>query len=180
MQIRRVVTGHGVRGQSTVITDGAPPRAVAFNHVPGMKAALLWETHPGARVGVPVVDPSGSASSWVPPAGGTNLMIVELPPDAVMASPQFDPAAAGAEYAQLLPGLAEKFEMTAPGMHTTDTVDYAIVLDGDVHLELDAGEVTHLQKHDVVVQNGTRHAWRNLSDRPVRLLFILTGAVRES
>ena len=107
-------------------------------------------------------------------------MVVDLPPDSVMQSPTFNPEAAGGEYLQLLPGLAEKFEMEAPGMHTTDTVDYGLVLEGEVHLELDDGQLTRLQRHDMVVQNGTRHAWRNRSKQPARLLFVLTGAMRTS
>jgi quercetin dioxygenase-like cupin family protein len=63
-------------------------------------------------------------------------------------------------------------------MHTTDTVDYGIVLEGEVWLELDDGQQIHLHPHDVVVQNGTRHAWRNRSDKPVRMAFVLIGARR--
>jgi hypothetical protein len=177
MKIRRIVTGHDSAGKGTFASDGAPPRAVDFKHVPGMSAALLWETAAGSTVGKQNADPTPSAK-WVPAEGGTNAMVVVLPPDSVMASPSFDPMAAGGEYMQNLPGLAEKFEMEAPGMHTTDTVDYAMVLDGEVHLELDEGRVTRLQKHDFVVQNGTRHGWRNRSDKPVTMLFILTGAKR--
>ena len=180
MNIRRVVTGLDSAGRAVVVSDSAPPRAVTFQHVPGMQAALLWETAPDSHVGTQVVDPTAAASAWVPATGGTNVMVVELPPDAVMQQPGFDPAAAGSEYLQLLPGLAEKFEVQAPGMHTTDTIDYAVVLEGEIHLELDDGHLTQLQPHDVVVQNGTRHAWRNRSERPARLLFVLTGATRTS
>jgi len=177
MNIRRIVTGHDSAGKATVVSDGAPPRAVEFQHVPGMSAALLWETAGDSTVGMQNPDPTLSAK-WVPPDGGTNAMVVVFPPDAVMGSPDFDPMAAGGEYMQNLPGLAEKFEMDAPGMHTTDSVDYAMVLDGEVHLELDDGRVTKLGKHDFVVQNGTRHAWRNRSDKPVSMLFVLTAAKR--
>jgi hypothetical protein len=177
MKIRRIVTGHDSAGKATVVSDGAPPRTVEFKHVPGMSAALLWQTSAESRVGQTTPDPTSNAQ-WVPPQGGTNAMVVVLPPDLVMASPSFDPMAAGGEYMQNLPGLAEKFEMEAPGMHTTDTVDYAMVLDGEVHLELDDGRITKLQKHDFVVQNGTRHGWRNRSDKPVTMLFILTAATR--
>ena len=65
-----------------------------------------------------------------------------------------------------IPGLAERFEPDNPVMHTTDTNDYGIVLDGEIWLELDDGRVQHLRQHDIVIQNGTRHAWRNKSDRP--------------
>jgi quercetin dioxygenase-like cupin family protein len=64
-------------------------------------------------------------------------------------------------------------------MHTTDTVDYGIVLEGEVWLELDDGKQIHLQAHDVVVQNGTRHAWRNKTQTPVKMAFVLIGANRK-
>jgi hypothetical protein len=178
MKIRRIVTGHSPAGKSVFVSDGAPPRAADFKHVPGMSAALLWETAPSAQVPHRGDDPTSASTSWVPAAGGTNAMIVVLPPDAVMASPSFDPMAAGGEYMQHLPGLAEKFEIESPGMHTTDTVDYAVVLEGEVDVELDEGLTKSLRQHDVVVQNGTRHAWRNKSGHPATMLFILVGARR--
>ena len=106
-------------------------------------------------------------------------MFVTFPPDSVMMSPSFDSAAAGAEFMEHMPELASKFEMDNPGMHTTDTVDYGIVLEGEVWLELDDGKQVHLRPHDVVVQNGTRHAWRNKSDKPVKMAFVLIGANRK-
>jgi len=61
-------------------------------------------------------------------------------------------------------------------MHKTNTVDYAVVFEGEMWLELDDGKTLHLEKGDVVVQNGTRHAWRNLGTAPVTMLFFLNGA----
>ena len=74
------------------------------------------------------------------------------------------------------PGLVELFEVDNPGMHTTPTVDYGVVLEGEVWLELDDGKTVHLKQHDVVVQNGTRHAWRNKGEKPVTMAFVLMGA----
>ncbi len=105
-------------------------------------------------------------------------MFITFPPDSVMGSSDFDPAAAGGEYMAVLPGLAEKFEMDNPGMHCTDTVDYAVLLEGEIHLELDDGATRRLAPKDVVIQNGTRHAWRNKSDKPATMLFVLVGAAR--
>ena len=90
----------------------------------------------------------------------------------------FNPAAAGAENLKHAPGLAETFEMDNPGMHTTDTIDYGIVLRGEVSLELDGGRVEHLRAGDVVVQNGTRHAWRNSGSESALIAFVLIGASR--
>jgi hypothetical protein len=77
-------------------------------------------------------------SSYVPQPGETRLMIVTFPPDSVMTS--IDPAAAGHEFAEHIPDLAAKMELDHRGMHTTNTVDYAIVLEGEVWLELDDGK----------------------------------------
>ena len=75
-----------------------------------------------------------------------------------------------------LRGLADHFEKLDPAMHKTNTVDYAVVYDGEIWLELDNGETMHLKRGDVVVQNGTRHAWRNKGTRPVTMLFFFNGA----
>jgi mannose-6-phosphate isomerase-like protein (cupin superfamily) len=107
------------------------------------------------------------------------LMIVTFPPDAGFMSPSFDPAAADAEQRIHVPGLAERFEAEAPGMHTTDTVDYDIVLDGEIWLELDDGAEVHLEQGDVVVQCGTLHAWRNKGSTTATMCFVLIGAERE-
>jgi quercetin dioxygenase-like cupin family protein len=63
-------------------------------------------------------------------------------------------------------------------MHKTNSIDYGVVLDGEICLELDDAQERQLQKHDVVVQNGNRHAWRNRSDKPATVLFVLIGAER--
>lgn len=105
-------------------------------------------------------------------------MFVAFPPDSVMQGPRFNVLAAVEENLKCVPGLAECFEPDNPGMHTTDTVDYGIVLEGEIWLELDDGQVQHLRKHDVVVQNGTRHAWRNKNEQPALMAFVLIGARR--
>jgi hypothetical protein len=179
MSYRRIVTGHATDGKSVFVSDTVAPRSTAFKGVPGFVTTLMWETRPGATLpNAATSDPSLAATSWVPSPGGTNLMLVTFPADSVMLSPDFDPAAAGAEYMQVLPGLAERFEMEHPGMHTTDTIDYGVLLEGQLHLELDDGASRKLEPRDVVIQNGTRHAWRNRSGAPATMLFVLVGAQR--
>jgi hypothetical protein len=171
--MRRVVTGHDSEGRPVIVDDGVPPRTHEFATLPGSISSLAWATDPGEPFNKAGEDPTAKTESLVPPPGGTRLMLVTVLPDAAMASPDFDGAAFAAEQMAHGPGLAELFE--ADGMHTTPTVDYSIVLDGEVWLELSDGHLTHLTAGDVVVQNGTRHAWRNRSDRPVTLAFILIG-----
>jgi hypothetical protein len=177
MKARRVVTGHS-GGKSVCVADGPSPKAKVYNSVPGQASTLLWAT-PVAPT-VPGRDEAVSGQTgYVPAPGETRFMFVTFPPDSVMMSPNFNPTAAGAEFMEHMPELASKFEIDNPGMHTTDTVDYGIVLDGEVWLELDDGKQIHLQQHDAVVQNGTRHAWRNKGQKPVKMAFVLIGANRK-
>lgn len=172
--IRRIVTGHDGEGRAAVATDGVPPRTDVFRHVPGMVSRLVWATPAAPALPYGGDDPTPAVTSIVPAPGESRLLIVTFPPDSVFGSPGFDPQAAQRENLAISPGLAELFE--PDGMHQTPTVDYAIVLDGEVWLELDDGCAERLVQHDVVVQNGTRHAWRNKSTRPVTLAFVLIGA----
>jgi mannose-6-phosphate isomerase-like protein (cupin superfamily) len=175
---RRVVTGHDGAGKAVVVADGAPPRTVAPRSIPGMRSTLVWATEPGAPIALDGGDGTAQVASFHPGPGGTRFLLFTFPPDTVYASPGYDAAAAGPESAEAFPGLAERFEPDAPGMHTTDTVDYGIVLQGEPELELDDGARTPLKPGDVVVQNGTRHAWRNPTDAPVVIAFVLVGADR--
>lgn len=177
LAIRRVVTGHDLVGASTVAHDGVAPRSDAYRHIPGMMSRLIWATDPATTLPVGNTDPTLAVTSMIPSPSGTRFLVVTFPPDSVFFAPGFDPAAAAAENLTISPGLAELFE--PDGMHTTPTVDYGIVLDGEIWLELDDGRAELLHRHDVVVQNGTRHAWRNKSERSATLAFVLVGVARE-
>jgi quercetin dioxygenase-like cupin family protein len=74
--------------------------------------------------------------------------------------------------------MAEVLELENPGMHTTDTVDFDVVISGEVYLELDDGSEVLLKTGDCVVQNGTRHAWRNRSAANCVIAVTLMGAER--
>lgn len=169
MAIRRVVAGN-IAGKSQVLEDEAGI-SNAFEHVQGFDPALLWKTMPG--VDLDVVHAPRPGDNVLPGPGGTSLIIVTFPPDRNMAEIA-DPAAAGAEYLQKIPGLAETFEQDNPGMHTTPTTDYGIVLEGEVVCVFDAGEVT-LRAGDVMLQHHTRHGWSNRTDAPAKVAFVLIG-----
>jgi len=171
--VRRVVTGVSASGKPVIVSDGEPPRSRQYAHTPGFANSLVWTT---AAPAVPATDPTAALRHWVPGPGETIALAVTFPPDSVFADPGFDPAAAGAEQLATTPGLAELFEPDAPGMHTTPTVDYAVVLAGEIVLDLDGGETTLLGAGDIVVQNGTRHAWRNPGSAPATVFFVLMGA----
>jgi hypothetical protein len=173
--VRRVVISD-VDGSSAVVSDGLAPRSRDFDHPSGFRQALVWTTPPNPKRDFGGGDPTLSARSLVPEPNATSFIVLTLPPDSVFASPGFDPVAAAAEALEHSPGIAEALEPENPGMHTTPTVDYDIVLDGELWLELSEGREVKLAAGDVVVQHGTRHAWRNKSDRPATIAAILLGA----
>lgn len=179
MQVRRVVLGLDESGKSGVISDGLTKRVSVFKSAPGFQANLIWSTSAASEAGErkPFHDPTVEAN-FLPGNGESRLMFVTFPPDSIMMREDFDGAAFGAEFGQLLPGLAETFEPDSPGMHTTDSIDYDVVLDGEISLELDDGQEVLLKKHDVAVQQGNRHAWRNKGDKPATMLFVLMGKRR--
>ena len=80
--------------------------------------------------------------------------------------------------AKALPGLMEHMEPENEGMHTTDSVDYGVVISGNPKLELDDGETVDLEPGDIVIQNGTRHAWRFKDDEVTTMLWVLLGTKR--
>ena len=126
MEIRRVVTCHDHSGRAAVAADGPAPRTHDFRHVPGMSTTMLWSTVPGQPPDA--ADPTPGARSQLPPPGGTCFVIVRFPPDDVLRG--VDPVAADAENRTASPGIAERFEPGNPGMHVTDSVDYAAWMAG--------------------------------------------------
>ena len=169
---RRLVT-ETVNGKSVVQSD-EHMQAYEFKTVPGYEHTLIW---------VNPMTPDLSKEqrfdrypdTVVPGPGGTSLHFVTFPPDSFFADPSFDGGAARDEALIRLRGLANHFEREDPGMHKTNTVD-AVVYDGEIWLELDDSETLHLTRGDVVLQNGTRHAWRNKGTKLVTMLFFLNGA----
>jgi hypothetical protein len=170
---RRIVTGNA--NAKSVVQSDEPMPAYVFKTVPGYEHTLIW-----VNAATPDLSKEQRFDSYpdsvVPGPGGTSLHFVTFPPGSVFADPSFDGAAAQEEALVRLRGLADHFEKEDPGMHKTNTVDYSVVYDGEIWLELDDAETLHLKRGDVVVQNGTRHAWRNKGTKPVTILFFLNGA----
>ena len=174
VHIRRVVTEHSSQGVASFAEDGAVPRTDIFRTVPGLVSRMIWSTSASTAVPFNGTDPTSQVTSFVPEPGETRFLVLTFPPDAVFMSPDFDGPAAMSENLAVSPGLAERFE--PDGKHQTPTVDYGIILDGEIWMELDDGNETRLGQFDAFVQNGTRHAWRNKSDRPATIAVMLVGA----
>lgn len=178
MKTQRIVTGHDHAGRSTVASSGPLPSVGEFRQFPGFAVELIWQTAPGSAIPAQPVEPSRQPRSLVPAVGGSSAMRVTFPPEASGVATDFDPQAAARELCERLPGLGELFEADAPGFHRTDSIDYGVVLEGEITLQLDDGRESLLRQGDVVVQMGTRHAWRNTGNSPARLLFVMVGAQR--
>ena len=177
MTTTRIVTGHDSAGHADIVLSGALPDG-SFRHTPGFSVELVWQTAPGRPIDARPADAVARIESVIPAPGGSVAMVVTFPPDSHATEPGFDPQAAGEEFAARMPGLAETFEADGSGFHRSDTIDYGVVLDGEIVLDLDQGRTRRLRKGDVIVQVGTRHAWRNPGNAPAKLFFVLTGAQR--
>jgi mannose-6-phosphate isomerase-like protein (cupin superfamily) len=174
MDVRRVVTGHDRDGKAVFASDEqVAPVTLAL--LPGSEFHQIW----GAD-GPPSFPDDGcrpEAPRYFPEVGGFRFGFFTIPPDGGAGVPEgLDIAAALAELGEKLPGLAEHLEPDAPGMHTTATVDYGVVLSGEATLELDDGATTVLRPGDCYIQNGTRHRWSNRGDVPAVLAVALVGA----
>jgi hypothetical protein len=169
--IRRIVTGHDARGRSVFVSDAPSPHVLT---IPGRSDFGLTNLWVSDRVPVSNAGRGDGAARPVvlePPRGGVIFRVVEFPPD--RAPGGFDREAAFAAM-----GAAHAMDADAsrhPGMHRTDTVDFAIVLSGEIWALMDEGE-TLMRAGDTLVQRGTNHAWSNRSDQPCRVAFILVSA----
>jgi mannose-6-phosphate isomerase-like protein (cupin superfamily) len=173
--IRRVVTGHDSQGRSRVVDDGHV-EPITSELMPGYAAYRLW-----GRDERPTFPDDGSphrADAYFPPRDGSRFMVNSIPPGEPVPPPDLDEAAALNELERLMPGAMAAMEPDAPGMHTTDSIDYVVIVSGEVTLELDDGEQTVLRAGDVVIQNGTRHAWRNHGTESCTIVGVAIGADR--
>lgn len=171
--IRRVVTGHDAGGRAIVVSDGALPTVVELAAIPGTIFHEVWCTSesPAALDNGP--DPTAGALMLPPPKQGTRMRFVDIPPDTSEflmhgATKMHD---AFSEIGDAAASTVRK-DSPHPLMHRTESIDYGVVIEGEMTLVLDDSEVP-LAPGSVVIQRGTNHAWANRSGRPCRMLFVL-------
>lgn len=172
---RRIVTGHDASGNAIILEDAPPPRVVKVGEEIGPWFYEVWNTQ---GTPVPIDRASGEPAEQgivlAPPKNGTRIRVLDIPPE----DERID---------DLSPEEARKlFEMVGAGdasshqgsssrhafMHRTETVDYGIVLEGEITLVLDIGE-TVVRQGDIVIQRGTNHGWANRSGKVCRVAFVL-------
>ncbi len=170
--VRRFVTGSRADG-SSYVADNTDTPAKPVKGLPGLVFHEVWRTSCAPSPLGATVD-AAAPLRLSPETGGTVIRICDIPPDAAHDGPDVDIEAHFAEIGMVRPEGSSAAEPHAL-MHQTDTIDYGILLEGELWLVLDESE-TRLLPGDVVVQRGTRHAWSNRTDRPARIAFILVDA----
>ncbi len=170
-RVRRVLTGHDQEGKSTIIADGLAPNMKEMPSFPGLALTDLWETTSAPADNDGHADAAARPIHLEPPKNGTIFRIVEFPPDSSRA-PNADGRegfkAIGAAHAQ------DKHSLD-PMMHKTSTVDYIIVLKGQIYAVLEKGE-TLLRPGDVFIQRGTNHSWSVRGTEPCVIAVVLVNA----
>lgn len=169
--VRRIVTGHDAAGASVFIADEDCPHAKTFEHA-SVQVTELWRTSATPAYNGGTADAAAEGWSIQPPTGGSAFRVVEYPPD----STRFENFDRDAYFAEA--GVPHEGEAAPshPGMHKTDSVDYAIVLSGEIYAVMEDGEVL-MKAGDCLVQRGTNHAWSNRTDEPCQVAFVLIDAL---
>lgn len=169
---RRIVTGHNEQGKAVIAMDGAPSQTIELKAVPGTIFYEIWNTNASPAPLDNGADPTLRPLQLHPTPQGSIIRVVDIPPDAVQN--QLTDADIAAGFAQIGAAHAATHKSDAPHklMHRTETIDYGILLAGEIWLVLDEGE-TKLNPGDIVIQRGTNHAWSNRTDETARMLFVL-------
>jgi quercetin dioxygenase-like cupin family protein len=144
--IRRIVTGHDAGATAKVLIDGAATNWKSSS--PGTVSTLIWSTDAtpaDIAIGEAIADGGARILGTAPPANGTRFAVIDFPPG------------------------------NSGRMHRTETIDYVIVIAGEIDMDLDE-QTVHLAAGDVMVQRGTNHAWVNRGSVPARLAFVLIDA----
>ncbi len=170
-RVRRVVTGHNADGRSSFLMDGLAPNVKEMESMPGVALTDLWETTTSPASNEGNTDAAARPVKLEPPKAGTLLRIVEFPADSNWRG-KADP---GRAFDSIGAGHAPDHSRDDPMRHKTNTVDYIIVLKGEIYALMDEGE-TLLKAGDILVQRGTNHSWSVRGNEPCIIAAILVSA----
>lgn len=172
---RRVVTGHNEKGDSIITEDAPPPRVTRIGGEQGPVFYEIWNTtETPARINRNNSETPEQGIILAPPKHGTRIRVLDIPPE----DETFDdvtPEQARAHFAEVAAADASSHTSEGsrhPFMHRTESIDYGIMLEGELTLIMDEGE-TVIRAGDIVIQCGTNHGWSNRSGRVCRIAFVL-------
>jgi len=167
--VRRVVTGLNAEGKSTVVSDGPSPSVIALGPVwPGLQVTTLWTTDGSPADNTNKTDGALAQVGHDPSPNGTIFRFYEFPPDS--ARPPAPSKLLG------LSGWTEDDLKINDMMHATNSIDYLVVLSGEMTMVMEDKTEVVLRKGDCLVQRGTKHGWSNRGKEPVLLFVALAGA----
>ena len=173
--IRRVVTGHDGQGRAIIQEDGPVARMQRIGGDIGPMFHEVWNTRATpAPIDAASGEPAEEGIVLAPPTGGTRIRVLDIPPEGDGIR-NMTPEEAAAHFAEVGAGHASNAAKAGAKhalMHRTETIDYGIVLEGELVLIMDEGETT-VRAGDIVIQRGTNHGWANRSDANCRIAFIL-------
>jgi mannose-6-phosphate isomerase-like protein (cupin superfamily) len=175
----RIVTGHNAAGKAIIQEDGPPPRVQRVGGPRGPVFYEVWNTRETpARIDAASGEPREDGISLAPPKNGTRIRVLDIPPED-KSFKDITAEEARAHFAEV--GAADassrhQADSRHAFMHRTETIDYGIVLEGELTLIVDEGE-TVVRAGDIVIQRGTNHGWANRSDKNCRIAFILIDGV---
>jgi len=174
---RRLVTGFDADGKSVFTHDGEPPVGAVLEHAAAMSWVDVWQTLGPLESPASGGDLTDTQVQLLPLGGGVCWKHVSLPPASALAGA--DPTKLRSEMQQKAPGMASggDHDPNVPGRHRTDSIDFVQILEGEITLILDAGEV-ELGPGDCVVQRGTWHRWEVRGNEPCRYSAVLVSADR--
>jgi mannose-6-phosphate isomerase-like protein (cupin superfamily) len=170
-RVRRVLTGHDAEGRSTFIADGPAPNVKEMTAITGLALTDLWETGAAPASNTGDKDAAERPVRLEPPKNGTILRIVEFPPDSAWRGATDGKAG----FKAIGAGHAQDKSSSDPMMHKTSTVDYIIVLKGEIHAIMETGEKL-LRAGDILVQRGTNHSWSVRGSEPCIVAAVLVSA----
>lgn len=170
-KVRRVLTGHDKDGKSIIMADGHATNVLEMASMPGLALTDLWETRGAPASNEGSADAVARKVHLEPPKNGTILRIVEFPPDSAWR----DTADARKAFDSIGAAHAADKRSSDPMMHKTSTVDYIIILKGEIWAIMDKGEVL-LKPGDILVQRGTNHSWSVRTNEPCVLAAVLVNA----
>lgn len=173
--VRRIVTGHDAQGKAVIQEDGPVPRVQRIGGATGPLFHEIWNTRSTpAQIDAASGEPKEEGITLAPPKNGTRIRVLDIPPDDPSLH-NLTPDEARAHFAEVGAGEASSYDgrnSRHARMHRTETIDYGIVLEGEIVLIMDEGE-TVVRPGDIVIQRGTNHGWANRSNRNCRIAFIL-------
>jgi hypothetical protein len=173
LEIRRLVSGHNAEGKSIFLSDTTVSPPGNRRTAAGTAVVELWQTDTMPADNTGDKDPTDHPFRLPPPPNGTVCRVVEYPPDqqrfAAMSGKDWAADAATQGYKR------DAGNARHGGFHKTDTIDYAIVIEGEIYALMDEGEKL-MNTGDFLIQRGTSHSWANRSDKIARIAFILIDA----